>query len=65
MNSSANGRLRSRRDRDLLVELLLERPMVAETGQPVAQGVEPRPVVGLAEPVALLVEPLRPGEQAT
>ena len=35
-NSSANGRLRSSRDRDLLVQLLLERAVVAEAGEPVA-----------------------------
>ena len=40
--------------RHLGVELLLERPMVAEAGQAVTQRIEPSPVVGLAQ-----IRPLR------
>ena len=52
-------------DGDLLVELVLEGAVVPEAGEAVAERVEPRAVVGLAEAVALLVQPLRPGRGAT
>ena len=38
---------------DLAVELLLERAVIAETGQPVAQHLQARAVVGVLEPVLL------------
>ena len=41
---------------DLVVELLLERPVIAEARQPVAQRIEAGPVEGLLEPDALPLE---------
>ena len=50
------------RDGDLLRQLLLERPVVAEAREPVAQRVQAGAVERLAQPVALLVEPFHPVE---
>ena len=41
---------------DLVVELLLERPVVAQAGQPVAERIEASPVEGLLEAHALPLE---------
>ena len=46
------------RDRPLALHLLLERPVVAEPRQRVAQGLGARPVVGVLEDPPRLLEPL-------
>jgi hypothetical protein len=55
------GQRRRRRlgGRELTIELILERPMVAEPGQAVLHRVEPRPVVGVLERPAVVLEGAR------